>query len=170
MNSTKGFTLIELIVVIILLSILSAVSIGLFSAPSQYTARLAGDQFITQIRTAQRLALLKQDAVNVLTLTATQNTGNWIFNVVQGAVTINSFEIERDNTNVRTSTSDFSSACSAIPLMSFPFDFYFDGYGNAVTAGRVQLTTNRRICLESSSTVEMCMSPSGYVYEGSCQS
>ena len=170
MYSTKGFTLIELIVVIVLLSVLSAVGIGLFSAPSQYSARLAADQFLTQLRTAQRLALIKQDPVNLLTLTANQNTNNWNMILTQGVTTVNTFDIERVDTNVRTSTSDFSSACSALPLMAFPAAFYFDGYGNAVNSSRVQANTNRRICFQSTSTVEVCIGPSGYAYEGTCQS
>lgn len=169
MNSAKGFTLIELIVVIILLSILSAVGIGLFAAPSQYTTRLTLDQFIAQLRLAQRMALLKQSATDLVTLTVTQHSNRWAVSITQGALNLNQFDIERDNTNVRESLLDFTSDCADLPLVTFPTNFYFDGYGNSVNASRTQLTVNRRVCIEGASTVELCVSPSGYAHEGTCQ-
>ncbi|MAA71942.1 MAG: hypothetical protein CL679_09480 [Bermanella sp.] len=168
MKSAKGFTLIELIVVIILLSVLGAVSIGLFSAPSQYAVKLAADQWLSQFRFAQRLSFLKQSVSEPVALVVNQSSNNWNSVTRQGSSTLNTFNIEYDSVSVRESSSDFTSPCSALPNMAFPKTFYFDGYGNAVDASRNQLSTNQRICLIATNTVELCISPSGYAYEGSC--
>jgi MSHA pilin protein MshC len=168
MTSAKGFTLIELIVVIILLSVLGAVGIGLFSAPSQYAVKLAADQWLSQFRFAQRLAFLKQSASEPIALVVNQTSNSWTVAARQGTSILNTFNIDYDSVSIRSSSSDFSSACSALPAMVFPATFYFDGYGNAVDASRTQLSINQRICLIAANTVELCISPSGYAYEGSC--
>lgn len=168
MNSAKGFTLIELIVVIILLSVLGAVGIGLFSAPSQYAVKLAADQWLAQLRFAQRLSFLKQSASEPVMLVVNQSSNNWNSVTRQGSSVFNTFDVEYNSVSVRTSSSDFTSPCNVLPSMAFPKNFYFDGYGNAVDASRIQLSTNQRICLVATNTVELCISPSGYAYEGSC--
>lgn len=168
MKSTKGFTLIELIVVIILLSILGAVGIGLFSAPSQYAVKLSADQWLSQFRLSQRISFLRQSASDPIRLTINQSANRWDMLVSQGATDLDQFEIDYDSVSVRYSQTDFSSSCSALPVMTFPMNFYFDGYGNAVNASRTQLSNNQRVCLTANSTAELCISPSGYAYEGSC--
>jgi MSHA pilin protein MshC len=167
-QSAKGFTLIELIVVMILISVLGAVGIGLFSAPSQYAVKLAADQWVSQLRFAQRLSFLRQSASEPVSLVVNQTVDNWSVVASQGAAILNTFNIKYDSVSVHASTIDFTSECSGLPLMGFPAKFHFDGYGNAVDASRTQLSTNQRICLIASNTVELCISPSGYAYEGSC--
>ena len=168
MHSTKGFTLIELIVVIILLSILGAVGIGLFSAPSQYAVKLSADQWLSQLQLAQRHSFLRQSASLPIQLSISQATNRWQMLLSQGATQLSNSDINFDSVNVHYSQTDFTSRCSSLPLITFPVNFYFAGYGNAVNASRVQLSTNQRVCLTASDTVELCISPSGYAYEGSC--
>jgi MSHA pilin protein MshC len=165
----RGFTLIELIIVIILISILSSLGVGLFSGTDAYDARLAGDQWVSSLRLSQKLALLRQNSSELLTVTATQTSNEWLILLTQGTTALNDINISRDRIGLHTSTSDFSSACAALPLASFPIILYLDGYGNHVNASRVQATVNRRFCFVASQTVELCISPSGYAYNGSCE-
>lgn len=169
MKYSRGFTLIELIIVIILISILSGLGIGLFSSSDQYAARLAMEQWLSAFRFSQRLALLKQDAVNVLNLNMSQASGSWGANINLATTALDSFDLDRENINVHMSTTDFSSSCSALPLLSFPAAYYFNGYGDAVTSSSVQLTSNTRFCFVGQESAELCLSPSGYAYAGSCQ-
>ena len=168
MKTTKGFTLIELIVVIILISILSTLGVGLMSGTDQYAARLASDRWLTGLRLAQRLSLQKQNPTNLLSISISQSTDLWSVSIDQASVMISEFDIERERLSIHTSTSDFSSGCSALPLMSFPQLLYFNGYGNLVNSSRAQLTENQRLCFVGAQTMELCISPSGYSYEGSC--
>ncbi len=165
----KGFSLIELVIVIILISILSSLGIGLLSGTGAYDARLAADQWLTSLRLGQKLALLRQDASQLLTITATQASSEWLLSLTQGATTLNDINISRDRIALHTSTTDFVSVCTALPLASFPLALYLDGFGNHVNASRVQLTANRRFCFVASDSVELCISPSGYAYNGSCE-
>lgn len=168
MNSTKGFTLIELIVVIILISILSAVGIGLFSSSDQYSARLASDRWLAGLRLAQRLSLQKQNASNLVVMTVTSGSDSWGFSIDQAGINLSDFEIEKEQLDIRISTSSFSAACSTLPVMSFPNTFNFNGYGDLVSATRVQESTNTRLCFIGAQTMDLCISPSGYTYEGLC--
>ena len=210
MTSAKGFTLIELIVVIILISILSAVGIGLFSSSDQYSARLASDRWLAGLRLAQRLSLQKQNASNLVVMTVTSGSDSWGFSIDQAGINLSDFElnillshidlqiipeeflkqlrndpywkeripqlksvlsdfeIEKEQLDIRISTSSFSAACSTLPVMSFPNTFNFNGYGDLVSATRVQESTNTRLCFIGAQTMDLCISPSGYTYEGLC--
>lgn len=165
----RGFTLIELVVVLILLSILSAVSINLLSSSDQYTARLSADKWLTFFRLGQRMALLKQNATNLVQLTLTQNTNEWTAVITQGADVLQDSEVEREDVQMFISSTDFASACAALPAATFPQSFYFDGDGDHVTVSRAAINNNVRICFSGSGQVaELCLSPSGYIYSGAC--
>ncbi|MFY0639632.1 MAG: type II secretion system protein [Bermanella sp.] len=166
---TMGFTLIELIVVIVLISILAMLGIGLLSKTQDYSPRFVMDQWLTQIRMAQRLAFAKQNTGTLLQFVVSQNANEWTMSINLDAQVIESYRVERDNVSVRSSTVDFVSACEDIPLLVFPHRFYFNGYGDAVDATDVQLATNTRLCFSGNFDLELCMSPSGYAYAGSCQ-
>ncbi len=165
----KGFTLIELVIVMVLISIISSIGVGLFSSTDNYDARLVADQWLTSLRLGQKLALLRQDANQLLTYSVTQSNSEWSVTLSQGSSELNSLALERNNSVLRSSTSDFASSCASLPLVSFPFVFYLNGYGDRVDASRVQASTNLRLCFVASKSVELCISPSGYAYNGSCQ-
>ena len=120
MKLEKGFTLIELIIVIILLSIVSALGIGLLSGTDGYAPRFASDQWQSGFRLSQRLALLRQDAANLLTLNITQSSDSWSMSVNQAGNALSSFDIDRNRINIHSSNSDFVSACDALPQGTFP--------------------------------------------------
>ena len=168
MYSTKGFTLIELIVVIILLSIVSALGIGLFGAPSSYTARLSSDQWLSQLRMSQRMSLIKQSASDLVVLTISDTGTQWLMELQQGATDISSQSIDKDDVILRGSTTDFSGPCSALPVMALPASWYFDGYGERVTATRVAINVNQRLCFDGNQDVDICLAPSGFAYRGVC--
>jgi len=165
----KGFTLIELIIVMILISIVSTVGIGMLSGTQAYDARLVADQWLTGLRLGQKLALLRQDASQLLTFTATQGSSEWDLTLAQGGSELNSITLERHNVVLRTSTTDFAGSCASLPQASFPLVFYLNGYGDRVDASRVQANSNVRLCFVASQAIELCISPSGYAYGGSCQ-
>ena len=168
MKTTQGFTLIELIVVIVLISILSAVGIGLFSSTDQYSARLASDRWLAGLRLGQRLSLQKQNISDLVQVTISNGADDWNLSIDQGSVNLSGFSIEKSQLVLRSSTSDFTSACTDLTPTTFPLSFYFNGYGSFVSATRAAITTNLRLCFAGAQTKELCISPSGYSYEGTC--
>jgi len=168
MQSIKGFTLIELIVVIILLSIVSALGIGLFGAPSSYTARLSSDQWLSQLRLSQRMSLVKQSASELIALSVTDSGSQWVLDLQQGATSIGVQSIDKEDVVLRGSTSDFSGPCAGLPALPLPITWYFDGYGDRVNAARIPINTNQRLCFDGNQDVDICIAPSGYAYRGAC--
>ena len=68
--SQLGFTVVELVVVIILLGTLSAVAISVSVSPSSFAPSLAAQFFSQQIQRAQTLARQRQDSDVVVVLTS----------------------------------------------------------------------------------------------------
>lgn len=158
----QGFTLIELITAIILLGILSAFAISRFPSSQAYSTAILKNQFIASARLAQQTSLSRAS----LSLTNTNVTLNvssvgavWDL-VVSGADGIAySAQIDKSSEQIRYGTS-LSASCSA--LASAPFLISFDGDGNRIPK------ENLRVCIDSDIDYELCISPSGYVYEGHC--
>ena len=82
----KGFTLIELIIVITLMSILSALGIGLLSGTDNFSARIASEQWLTSLRLSQRLSLLRQNPTQLLSLNVSQSSSAWQLDIIQAGV------------------------------------------------------------------------------------
>lgn len=61
----RGFTLVELVLVIVLVGVLSAVAIGRFAGPGVFEARAYSDQVMAALRTAQKTAIAQNRPVFV---------------------------------------------------------------------------------------------------------
>lgn len=156
----QGFTLIELITVIILLGILSAFAISRFPSSQSYSTRIISNQLIASARLGQQTALARAsvNAANHTVLNVNPNANTWTLAVTAGGTNYTA-EVKRGAEQVRFG-NDLSAACAS--LTAAPLSITFDGDGNRVPA------QNLRICIDSVTDVELCISPSGYIYEGSC--
>ena len=61
----NGFTLIEMVTVIIIVAVLAVVTIPRFLQPSNFESRIVSDQLISSARQAQQLAMSKASSANV---------------------------------------------------------------------------------------------------------
>lgn len=68
-----GFTLIELVTVIVILGLLAVVMIPRFLAPSNFESRTTADTLISSLRQAQQLAMSKAPNANVTVTTDNSN-------------------------------------------------------------------------------------------------
>ena len=155
----QGFTLIELITVIILLGILSAFAISRFPSSQGYSTTIIKNQLLASARLAQQTSLSRASSAVNVTLTVSEVAGQWNLNVAGGSGINYSAQVERGSEQVRFGTS-LVAACSA--LAAAPLTITFDGDGNQIPF------QNLRICIDSATDLELCISPSGYAYEGSC--
>jgi MSHA pilin protein MshC len=62
----RGFTLVELIVVIAILAIISTIGMSRFASTAPFTARAAADELGSTLRAAQRIAVAQRRVVHVL--------------------------------------------------------------------------------------------------------
>lgn len=169
MKNNNGFTLIELISVIIILGILARSAIGLFATTESVEANVVKNQLLSSLRVAQQVSLSRQNLTapgsQPVSLNMNLVSGSWVFSVWDtdpsgaGNVAFDVSEIERSNTTLRFSDSDFSTACSGLST-STSMEVEFDGDGNLLN--RSQL----RICVVGDQTIQVCVSSLGFAYEG----
>ncbi len=70
MQRQRGFTLVELVTIIILIGILSVVALPRLFSQSSYSAYTLQDEFISEMRTAQLMALNNSDRCYRVRVTA----------------------------------------------------------------------------------------------------
>ncbi len=158
-----GFTLVELVLTLVLISILAASAMALFASKDAYTARTTADQILAQARLAQQVALGRSLNINTsftvarsgdsLTLSVTQDTYSSIRNADAQAVTVSWKEAG-------------TTACGGGSTADFTVQF--DREGDALSPGGNPVNT--LICVVGSQTIPVCISSLGYAYEGVCDS
>lgn len=154
----SGFTLVELVMVILIIAILSAFAISRTSDQQGYSTTIVKNQFIASARQAQQTALSRASSGNV-SLTVSLSSGEWSFQVAGGGGDQHIISLEQGSERIRFGTN-FSAACSA--LSGSTLSVQFDGDGNR------DPSENLRVCIDSTPDIEMCISPAGYAYEGTC--
>jgi MSHA pilin protein MshC len=160
-NTQQGFTLIELITVIILLGILSAFAMSRFPSSQSYSTTIINNQLIASLRLAQQTALSRSsvDSINRTQLKITGDGENWRLVVSSGSLTYDA-QVGREDEKIYFG-SDLGANCSGLTPAT-PLTVTFDGNGNRVPS------ENLRVCIDASTDIELCISASGYAYEGSC--
>ena len=145
---SRGFTLVELVMVIILIGVLSAVGVGLFASRSAFSPLLATQQLASATLLAQQAALAGNPAN---TLTIEQNADKFRFIVGGGSGNPRTFELSREGASL--------SVAGGLPLT-----LVFAAKGAPTTGVSLQFT------FSGDSRFRTCLSSLGAVYAGSCQS
>lgn len=169
MGKHQGFTLIELIMVMVLITILSAFAIGLFSSPSSYQPATLYQMWLNQLRFSQRQAFNKAQPNFPLIVSITRNSSDWIFSYSQNGNTLDVYEFEHNDVELLISNVDFLSACSALSSATYPITLRFDGYAERVDNSNNAINTNQRFCFQGRQDLNICLAPSGYAYGGTCE-
>jgi len=167
LKRNSGFTLVELVMVIIVISIISAFAISRNSNSQSYLTNIVRNQLIASGRLAQQTSLSRAStAANVsLTIrpTAIGTREIWRFSVAGGGADSINMEVDRGGEQIHFG-SNLSATCSSLTAASdgAPLIIQFDGDGNRSPA------QNLRICVNSDVISELCVSPAGYMYTGTC--
>jgi MSHA pilin protein MshC len=154
-KSTKsrpsGFTLIELVMVIVIIGILSAVGVFLTANSGNYATLLARDQFVSAGLLAQKRALANTDPANAVTLTLEQDADQWRYLISQGTTDFTPRTADRKNNQLQI------DGAAAVNSQSFTFD----------RRGRVGSNIQLSFSGNGSSHLA-CLSSTGFAFTGSC--
>lgn len=175
MKHSYGFTLIELIIVVILLGIISVTALPRFTGKSGAEETTTQDQMISVLRRMQNQAMQQTSAAfcHQLLLTQTQ----------LGAPNINPCDAVPANTQLTTAANPDSglqfrlNANSGIVLRVFnhtnpasgtvqtlPFSFRFNSLGQAVDNSRARFQNGLQIQIAGAVTYSVCIESEGYIH------
>jgi len=174
-SAFKGFTIIEITIVIVIVSIIAAAIISRFATGDVFTGFILRDQIISLARTAQQSALGRAD----VTLTITPNLGGDSVTIETAygtgpAVTIDSVTFDLDSISLTgdTNVTDSCSVSTGTAITNAaPFVLRFDELGDLDVSGfgaGSAITSAARICLNDNVIESMCVAPSGFAYAGDC--
>ncbi|MCD8523440.1 MAG: prepilin-type N-terminal cleavage/methylation domain-containing protein [Saccharospirillaceae bacterium] len=147
----SGFTLVELVMVLVLLGVLSTIGSSLFARPDSFSALSARDQLQAMMLLAQQRALANISASPVV-LTLEQTGDEWRFHLSQGSVVFQERQAPRHNAALSFNGSAFSNGQTS-------FTFASDA-----SAG-----SNYQFVFSSGTTHPLCLAASGFAYPATCQ-
>ncbi|WP_036134868.1 prepilin-type N-terminal cleavage/methylation domain-containing protein [Marinobacter nitratireducens] len=143
----RGFTLVELVVVIILVGTLSALGVSLFASKRAFSPLLASQQLASATLLAQQAALAGNAGSDLL---ISQTSDAFRFTVGPSSASPRVFTIAREGASL--------SVAGGLPrTLSFGTD------------GVPASGTNLTLTFSGDSTFQSCISSRGAVYSGGCQ-
>ncbi|UZE95779.1 type II secretion system protein [Alkalimarinus alittae] len=157
LSKSQGFTVVELVMTLVIIGILSASAMSLFSSRSSYSAFLAKDQFIASAITAQQTALALESSNSPSALTVSTSGGNWVFTVTKEGVVDPLTQITADASG-GTLTIDGSTLTGS---RTFSYN----------RSGSLTTNTSHVLTFTSDNSHTVCLAASGYAYSpasGTC--
>lgn len=149
----QGFTLVELVMVLVLLAVLSISAIGLFASRSSYATFVAKDVLISQALLAQQIALANPQLSSPSTLTISASSDTWVFSVQKSGVAQNEIAtVEASGNSIQVDGATLSGSTS------FTWN------------NQAGLSASRSIRFLGENSYWVCLSSEGIAYEsnGGC--
>lgn len=172
-----GFTIVELILVIVIISIISVMVMSRFIGGNAFNGIIVRDQIISLARSAQQNALGRADVKMTITPNAgatevTIATLSGVANIASVTVPMSSLSLSGD-VNDTDSCATGGGGADAITLaapMTIAFGELADLGSSGVLGGASTgaVTSAVRVCLNNDVAFSVCFSPSGFAYTGDC--
>lgn len=166
----RGFTLVELVVVLVMLGILSVSILGRFLDSDAFDAAIVRDQVVTLVRSSQQKALGRREvrltlepAVDELQVTqeALDADGD--------PLVLDSRTISARGLNIGYALDTQSCTASGLTPLSAPLELRFEAPGNLVSVNGSPLAAEgMRLCIDDDPALSLCISATGYAYTGNC--
>ncbi len=177
----NGFTIIELVIIIFILSVISVVAMSRFGSPNSFTGLVARDQIITLSRMAQQSAFGRSG----VTMTFTPNVAGDQATIELSAVvsaaseTLESVTVPISSLTINGDINDTDSCTTTTGAFGVtngaPLNLRFGELGDLVAssgvaggAGEGTVTSALRICINDDINYSVCIAPTGFAYAGDC--
>jgi MSHA pilin protein MshC len=159
-----GFTIVELVAVLLIASILAFNAIPRFATTSTYDEVLARDQLLSLARATQQASFSKANAALEISRSGAATVLNkTIASVPEIARTIPDIEA---TITVDTTPSDGIQSCGS--TAGLPVNIQFNGLGEVSGAvGGANYPGGVQFCINGENSV--CIASSGYAHRGSCE-
>ncbi|ALO45165.1 prepilin-type N-terminal cleavage/methylation domain-containing protein [Pseudohongiella spirulinae] len=173
--SNAGFSLVELVIVIVLVGIIAAVTLSRLLRSDTYDAIIARDQIVSLSRAAQQKALGRNDIE--LTITPSGNTLS--INIEDSTGPVQSAQFDSRNVSFSGDVNELDG-CGVTPGADVvsgvaPFVLRYDSLGDLMEGGvtgaagfPVGITRGARLCVNNDPAMSVCWSAAGYAYVGDC--
>ena len=166
MKQALGFTIVELVVVLVLLGILSGTAMSRFVEPTAFAPRNLSAAIRAQAHYAGQLALSGHS--NII-LQISRQPGQWQIEVLESGSTVAQLTPDLDNT--QTYVTNSGSTYELLPASPFSIAFDTRGDVSAGVVGAVGLDVNAGTELQiiGDSSQWLCIYPTGYVSARVCE-
>lgn len=148
----SGFTLIELVMVVVLIGVLSFGGISLFASRSGYSTFVAKDLLISQALLAQQVALGNSGSANPVSLTISVTANDWNFTLQKAGFASN--ETASVDSSGNTLQVD-GAAVGAGASRTFTW----------TNAAALSDNANHEIRFVGDNSFRVCLSSQGFAYE-----
>ncbi len=174
-SNSRGYTIIELVIVIVLVGILSAVAISRLLRSDTYNPLIVRDQIISMGRLGQQMAIGRSDVVltiqpagNQIEIRVSDSNGTIQNALVDGASVALSGEVNQlASCGVTAGTHSITNAT--------PYVLEYNELGDLRRGGvtgspgfPVAVSTGTRVCVNNNPVMSVCFSAAGYAYAGDC--
>lgn len=167
MQEARGFTIVELVAVIILLSVLGMVAMSRMVSPDLYAPAIVTQALVAETRIAQQAATSRSDAV--VTLTVDRVGSDWRFQVdtdVDGI--IRTELVAAENTAVQAASGAANGALSASASLEVIFDHAGDLSSVSIGGTAGNPAAGVSLTVTGDSARQACIYASGYANDEAC--
>ena len=163
----RGFTLVELISVMILLSILGIFAMARMTSPELFAPAVVSGAVAAEVRLARQLAAARRDAV--VSVTVDRLGGDWRMRISSDVDGVLRTELVRaDNTALQVASGAASASLDAATALTLTFDHAGDLSTVLIGATPGTPGSGVNLTVAGDSTRQVCVYPSGYAHAGAC--
>jgi MSHA pilin protein MshC len=156
----QGFSMIEMVTVLVLLGVLGAAAFSRFGNTSSYTEAIVQQELLAYFQLTQRVAVAHQDSTTSFTLT--RNGDQWDIALQFDGQTVN----DQLNAEQIITVQLNSFSADLDEGVTYRAEYSDDGDLVAVTSP-TNLSVTHSVQFSIGSRA-LCIAPTGFAYEGSC--